>query len=385
MKTILKSNQGVALVIVIMTMVLLLSITGASLLLSGLNLKTASNLRTGGGAIHAADAGLQHALAVIPDGGNFTYSTGGDPVLDTTVFPDASSGYSYLVTATNNPDGTPNTSTAILTATGTGPNGSTRVIKAYVGRSTGGFVTPGAIYLPGTPANIETVFNGNTFAISGNDTNPGEAVGSGPESPVPGLASTDSGTTTEITDPSTGTLASTQYDQVTGQGSDPSVATSSTTIDVDQLAIDLIALGVEETDKETLDPGTFAGITWGTETDLQITHVTGDASLVGTSTGWGVLIVDGDLNTMGNFTYNGLVIVRGDTDIHGAGGASEYATIYGALFAKESTATDANEELKIGGNGKIYYSSQTMNSVLSNWGSAFPSPARVIAWHEVMQ
>src|SRR3989304_5797901 len=68
MKTMLKSNQGIAMVVVLAVIVILLSITGASLLLSGLNLKTASNLRTGGGAIHVADAGVQHALGVIPSG-----------------------------------------------------------------------------------------------------------------------------------------------------------------------------------------------------------------------------------------------------------------------------------------------------------------------------
>src|SRR3990167_7893730 len=102
MKTMLKNNQGIAMVVVIVMMVILLSITGASLLLSGLNLKTASNLRTGGGAIHVADAGVQHALGVIPSGTNFTYGAGAN-VVPTTVFPDATSGYSYVVTATNNP------------------------------------------------------------------------------------------------------------------------------------------------------------------------------------------------------------------------------------------------------------------------------------------
>lgn len=72
----LKNNRGIALAIVIMIMAVLLSITGASLLFSSLNIKTASNLKAGAGAIHAADAGIQHALALIPDGTNFIYGSG---------------------------------------------------------------------------------------------------------------------------------------------------------------------------------------------------------------------------------------------------------------------------------------------------------------------
>src|SRR3989338_2297652 len=54
MKVQLKSDRGIALVMVLAVMLILLSITGGALLLSGLNAKTASNVKTGGGAIHAA-------------------------------------------------------------------------------------------------------------------------------------------------------------------------------------------------------------------------------------------------------------------------------------------------------------------------------------------
>lgn len=383
MNTTVRNDQGIALVVVIMMMAILLTISSAALLFSGLNLKTASNLKTGGAALHVADAGIQHALAIIPAGTNFTYGAGPAPVVFTTVFPTATSGYSYVVTATNNPSTSATTSTAILTSEANGPNNSKKKIKAYIGRSSV-WTPPGAIYIPGQAQYIETRFNGNSFQISGRDSNPGQAEGSGSANPVPGIATSTSGVTDEISGGS-GSLASTQYGQVIGQGSSPSVVTSSTAIDVNQLAIDLINAGVEGVDRQTLSSGSYTSGQWGTSLLPKITHITGEATTTigGTLAGWGVLIVDGNLTVRGTCTFNGLVIVRGDADINGAGG--EGATIWGALLIKESTSTDVGDELTVGGNAKVYYSSQTINTALSHWGNAFPKPAKLIAWHEVMQ
>src|SRR2546428_13626496 len=71
MKTILRNERGFTLAIVLMMMVVLLSITGAGLLFSSLNLKASANLKEGTAALQASDAGIQHALAAIPAGGDF--------------------------------------------------------------------------------------------------------------------------------------------------------------------------------------------------------------------------------------------------------------------------------------------------------------------------
>src|SRR5437867_13450355 len=71
MKTILRSERGLTLAIVLMMMVVLLSITGAGLLFSSLNLKASANLKGGTAAMQAADAGIQHALAANHAGGDF--------------------------------------------------------------------------------------------------------------------------------------------------------------------------------------------------------------------------------------------------------------------------------------------------------------------------
>src|SRR5207237_1954177 len=77
-KTILRNERGLTLAIVLMMMVVLLSVTGAGLLFSSLNVKASANLKGGTVALQASDAGIQHALAAIPGGGDFdSLLTGG--------------------------------------------------------------------------------------------------------------------------------------------------------------------------------------------------------------------------------------------------------------------------------------------------------------------
>lgn len=387
------AERGIALVVVIALMVILLSITGAALLFSGLNLKTASNLKTGGAAVHAADAGIQHALAVIPAGSDFDALLAGSisefpPVNGKPTLTGSLSGYTYTVVAENDMVAGETTtndtnSIVILTSTATGPNSSTRKIKAYIGRSSSAWIPPGAVYVPGEAAYIETRFTGTSFQISGNDTNVGGAVGSGSASPVPGIATSASATTTEISGAS-GSLASNQYAEVTGQGSSPSVSTVSSILDVEQLAQDLLAKGVEGVDKQTKASGTYQNEEWGTSALPKITNITGNATLQGTLTGYGVLIVDGDLSTKQGFTWKGVVIVRGNADVHGTA-STDGATVWGAVLIKKSASSDSGEELSIAGPSKIYYSSETINVVLGKWSSAFPQAAKLTAWNEVMQ
>src|SRR3989338_1441183 len=178
MKAIVNSERGIALVVILVLMTVLLAFTGAGLLFSSVNLKTASSLKAGNLAFYAADSGIQHALKLIPDGITFPY-TAETTILDSVSF---ASGYTYTVKAINDSEN----SRAILTSTAVGSNGTNRVIKAYIARSV--WIPPGAIYLPGQPQYIETRFNGSSFQINGNDANPGGAPGSGAASPVPGIS-----------------------------------------------------------------------------------------------------------------------------------------------------------------------------------------------------
>jgi len=412
-KTILHNERGLSLAIVLMMMVVLLSITGAGLLFSNLNLKASANLKGGTVALQAADAGIQHALAAIPAGGDFdSFWTGTGltnfPCKDssgttgtcngTTYKPTLTgsiNGYSYTVVVEDDTTVVNETATndinkiVILTSTATSPSGSNRKVKAYIGRST--WAPPGTLYLPGQAANLAQTFNGNAFAISGNDTNSDGTAGS--SASILGIATNNAGTTTEIKGAG-GTLSSGQYGAVTGQGSNPSVATSTSTLDVNQLAENLIALG--GSDFQTYDGGRTYKSTHsdlGTSSSPKITYITADTGAHPRATtlicgsgntsganGYGVLIVDGDLEIRGLFRFQGLIIVRGGSiDISGAGGGG--ATVWGAVLVNPPAPSVA---LTIAGNMYLRYSSTVLNTYVNRWASAFSTNARIIAWNEMM-
>jgi hypothetical protein len=62
MRTKLKDDRGVTLVVVLIVMVILLSVIGAGLLFSGINTKISANYQTGTKAFYAADTGISAAL-----------------------------------------------------------------------------------------------------------------------------------------------------------------------------------------------------------------------------------------------------------------------------------------------------------------------------------
>ncbi len=403
----LSAERGIALVVVIAMMVILLSITGAALLFSGLSLKSAANLKTGSGAIHVADASIQHALAIIPVGTDFdTLLAGGvtefpcknqsgtTGTCDGTNFKPtltgSLSGYTYTVVAENDVTVSGETATndvnhvVILTSTATGSNGATRKIKAYIGRSTV-YIPPGPVYLPGSSQFIDTRFTGTSFEINGNDTIPGQSPGSGSASPIPGITTSTTSLTTAISGAG-GTLDSSQYAEVNGLGGSPSVNTTSSLyqFDVNQLAQDIISAGIEGVTMQTLStPNNTSGV-WGTELAPKITHLTANnAQLGGTLTGYGVLIADANLAVRGSFSFKGIIIVLGEADFKGSGDAGT-ATLWGGLFVRESTSSDVGKEFEIGGAAKIYYSSQTLSVINNNWGNNLPKAAKLTAWHELM-
>lgn len=362
MQKILSDDRGVALVVVTFISSILLTLIGAGLLLSSLELKTSSNHKVGTGALHVADVGVQHALATIPAGNGFSYSTDENSptsVLATTSF---GVGYTYRVTGLTTAGG----SQAILTSTSDGPNSTHKIVMAYIGR--GGYGL-GAISLPGsTAANTETNFSGTSFSINGNDNcNAAPAV--------PGIVVTDGALATEITNDTTsdGGLASNQMANVIGVGGTPSVATIAPLSQTPSQMVDAyLALS-----HVTLAGGNFSSNdTWGTSSSPRITRLTGDAQIQGTIEGYGVLIVDGGLDIAGNFTFHGLVIARGDIQVQMTGNAG----IYGSLVIGESTTQDAGYELDIRGNATIRFDSCAL-AAADSW-VPLPKAPKLLAWQE---
>jgi len=372
MKRLLKDSQGMALVLVVSITTILLTLTGASLFFNQLDLKMTSNFKTGTVALQIADAGIQHALAVIPTGPTFPYSSS-TQVVPSTAYP-TMPGFSYSVTAIN----TAGNTQALLTSTALGPNGTKKVVVAYIGR-----MGLGAMYLPGTATTYETEFEGNAFAITGNDTNVNSSAG--PGRPVSAIATTAQALASTIIT----SLASPpgHSSQVTGAGATPS-SPSVRVVTPLPLTVSQIAdlyLGKLHT---TLSAGHYSiPDAWGTDGNPRITYITGDAKIDGTITGSGVLIVDGELEIEGNFNFHGLVIVRGrasapppaprELEFEMEGNAK----IYGMVMIAEPT-TPGEYEVEVEGSAGIYYSSEALGRVNAKWPGLLPIPSKLLAWQE---
>lgn len=360
MRNLLIGSQGVALTVVIFVVAILLTLTGAGLLFSGLDLKATSALKTGTITFQVADAGIQHALAVIPAGTTFPYNSLTE-VVPSTPHP-TNAGFSYSVTAIN----TAGNSQAILTSAAMGPNGAKKVIVAYIGRGSFGL---GATSLPGsTASSTETTFSGTSFSINGNDNcNAAPAV--------PGIVVTDPALTTEITNDTTsdGGLASNQMNLVAGAGGTPSVVTiQPLSQTVSQIAN--AYLNLSHTD---LPGGNYSSNdNWGTSISPRITRITGDAQIQGNIEGYGVLIVDGALGVQGNFTFHGLVIARGDVQVQITGNAG----IYGSLMIGGSSEPDPDYELDVRGNAHVRFDSCAL-SAADSW-VPLPKAPKLLAWQE---
>ena len=413
MLTTLKNDRGVALVVIIFVVSVLLTLTGASLLFSGLNLKTASNLSTGGGALHAADAGIQHTLTLIPTGTTFSYSS------QTTLLNNNSfaSGYSYTVTAVNDQASGGGNTRVILTSTASGPNKSVRKVQAYIGRSTSSWSPPGTVYIPagaGSDANFNTsgtlFITGNDTAYSADSNHDGRAdsTSAGPNSAIYGVATTNSDINTQFING----LTSTEKTKVQGLGYNaatspvtPSVFTTSNPLDVTSLAnnlksqpgvVPLSSFHRTSSDCPTPPPSypISSNCALGTDDAPQITYINSTSTIKtdpdSTVVGSGVLILEGKANLFGNFEFHGIVISlkagpRGDesTEDKLKLKLKDNARIFGSVLLGPNS-----DELKfdIKDNASIYYSSQALNLVKNLWGSCCLSqPARLIAWQEVMQ
>src|SRR5438128_9619424 len=131
MKKILDNNRGMSLFVMFAMMVILLSITGASSLFTGITARATGNVLGGTTAFHIADAGINHAVREMANGdGTNDFSTiflasNGTQIVSNNNF----NGGSYTVTRQ---DSGLCPSRVKIRSVGTGPNGSTARIEAWV-------------------------------------------------------------------------------------------------------------------------------------------------------------------------------------------------------------------------------------------------------------
>jgi hypothetical protein len=142
----LRDEQGLALPLVLMLLVLISGLALAFLSMSGLEVVVAQNHDAAQRAFHIADAGIEHARAVLPDTDIAGVVAAGGNLFNAV----ALGGGSYSVNLSENPDGT-----YFLTSTGLYKDAS-RSLRALA--SAGG--------LPAARAAVEILTNGTSYKIN---------------------------------------------------------------------------------------------------------------------------------------------------------------------------------------------------------------------------
>lgn len=248
--------------------------------------------------------------------------------------------------------------------------------------------------LPGAAAS--TGFDGNSFVISGNDTNldgtPGACA------PVLGIGVADVVKEESVER----TLSRVQKNNVTGKRQIPTNPGSgdNTIAPDDSLTPSKIrefVSSVKPLVNFRPEPGDYNSIgdacatdwsspnCWGTRDRPKIIYVRGDAfpgdsdlSIAGNSTGAGILIIeDGELSLGGNFRWEGPIVITGsNVGIRYRGGGHQ--VVLGSVIVNETLAADPILEADVRGNGEIRYSCQALDNVRNSRGLK-----RLTSWREL--
>jgi hypothetical protein len=355
-----RGERGMALVLTLFAIATLLMVAAAGLNIGSSSVQATRNFR-GASRVHmVAEAGISEALQIIngpgvinlandvvaPWGGiygsaNKTFSPNG--------------GFSYYVSPTAS--ATDPVNAGRLVAKAYGPEGEYNAVVASVIRSDVPSTAPGAIYLANDSATNAT-FQGNAFAVDGNDHN--YTGGYGPNPPVPGISTRNATNTSEAI----ASLNGAQQDNVTGLNYSagppvvPSISTSPaapTAAMLSQMINDILAgppAVVPNTSTQINGNATFGttaapAVTYFNSTDGITIKANGNAS------GAGIMIVEGDLTIQGSLDFKGLILVRGKTSVEADTTVTGNATVYGSLWT-----SDLN--LNVGGSAIVYYSTQAL-------------------------
>ncbi len=210
--------------------------------------------------------------------------------------------------------------------------------------------------------NLALDLKGNAFLIDGNDHKlDGTPLSGGA---VPGIATaigSPAGTNKTLL---LSQIPSKSYDQIIGKDTSPSIG--------EQAGVDLATIfnSLKAAKTVTLTPGTYSNSTMGTLANPEFTYVSGDLQLSGNGTGAGALVVEGSVTFTGQFDFKGIVVVLGDIRLTG-GGAGVH--VYGSVLAGESfTAVDTtSSDVTLSGNADVYYSSEAISMVEGNMRTSY--------------
>ena len=407
----MRNQRGVAFPLALFALVLLTGMLLVFLTMGGMETSVAANLDDVTRARYVAESGLEWAFdqlvlaAALPTGWNTVLSTNSGQMATGMPLPSLAAALgTFSVTVRN--DNLPNDNlltgqavdpgaatndtnrVVILTALGT-YNGATRQLQQVVSHPD--LTLPGGVNLPGLGTN--TSFSGNSFTISGNDTNLDDSAGAGIAGICPatvwgiGVANIPLETAVQVS------LSNQQKDNVTGKPQNPGPGIGDNTITPDATLapaqiqkfvdavrpyadISLQASAANRLQYQNIGDTCAANLNdsncWGTASNPKIVYVKGTVdpaqafyamSISGTSTGAGILILeDGDLDVTGNFRWEGLIIVTGQyVGLRYGGGGNQ--TMYGGMIVNETASVNSEVEVDAMGNAKILYSCQAIENV----------------------
>jgi hypothetical protein len=212
---------------------------------------------------------------------------------------------------------------------------------------------PFAVYLGDPLAEVD--MNGNSFFIDGHDYT--GTLGPGPGTTVPGIATT--GATNNIKSQ----LSNQQFDNVKGEGTDPSIKTVGS-IDLEQIINDYKNSADIKFTSSTHYTGNLGNYDEG---DFRVTHANGNLRISGGSQGAGLLLVDGNLEITGGWEFRGIVIVTGQVIFRGGGGGKR---VVGTLLVGGDVMEGGHDEdLEVSGTVDILYSSTIQSEVSASVAS----------------
>ncbi len=377
---ILSEPDGYAMVSVILVLLLLATLGGASLVNSGVDLQSASHFRTARQAFFASESGILHALGTInargvqdfsediADGDNWARLYGNS---DKTMVSDLQSQYQIAVAF----DVADPASSGTITSTGTSDMEARRTLRVRLVK--GPLAGAGPLYLADEDADPD-FGDRDQFLIDGNDHNTDASAN--PGGPVrPGVSTRND----DVANAAVGSLTNPQKERVRGLGFSlsplsPSVLTTDGpgSIDLDQIVGHILdAQAVTEVHDPVLPPGSY-----GSPAVPQVTRLTNpNVRLEGSMSGAGILIADGSLTISGTADFMGWMIVRGDTILsrNENTGVDGNATILGSLWTGDLV-------IQVGGSAVIEYCEACMALADGvGTGNNVPRIMTVSSWQEV--
>ncbi len=204
-------------------------------------------------------------------------------------------------------------------------------------------------------------FKGTGF-ITGIDTNMDGSPGPAPA--VHGLAIQQPATVTDLT----ANYAVDDDSRITGSSGPPSLGVSSSTLDLNQLVLDV------KNNADILLSASYYGANWGTAPagPFNLIYREGDLQLAQTVVGTGILVVTGNLQVADTLRFDGIVIVLGDVQMN------DNVLINGGLIQGPSSL-----QTQLTDNVKIRYSSEAVKAASNALSAAGGSHARVTGWQEI--